>query len=175
MTAVRGKKTRKTGAGDVFGLYEKAVKALRAGKYDQASKLLDQIAKESSTEIDVLARVKIFQRICARQMEEGSRTSKRSNSAEATYNLGVFHHNNGDFEEALQEFENALRLAEDDPSFIHYAMAASYICSGNKPGALDALTKAIDKNESFRFSAAHDPDFAVLSKDEGFRTLLESA
>ena len=172
MTAVRSKKVRRKTTGDVFNYYEKAVKALHADNYKQAAKLLDEITKKFSTEIDVLARVRTLQRVCTRQLEKASGKGAGSKSAEAAYAFGVYHHNNEDFDKALEEFEKALKLAGDDSSFIYYAMAASHVCSGNNTGALDALTKAIEMNQSLRFSAAHDPDFAVVSKDKEFRTLL---
>ena len=173
MTAVKGKKVRKKTAGDVFSYYEKAVKAVHADNYKQANKLLDEIAKKFSTEKDVLAKVRTLQKVCARQLEKAPAKGVGSKSAEAAYDLGVYHHNNQAFDEALKEFGKALKLAGDDSSFIYYAIASSHACSGNNVEALDALTKAIGMSQSFRYSAWHDPDFAVLTKDEAFRTLLE--
>jgi tetratricopeptide (TPR) repeat protein len=175
MTTVKGKKVRTKTAGDVFSHYETAIKAVHANKYAQAIKLLDQIEKKFPTEIDVLAKVRSLQRVCKRQGEKTSKKQASSQSAEAAYNLGVYHHNNADFDKALDEFQNALKLAGDDSSFIYYAIASSQVCSGNNPAALEALTKAIEMNRSFRFSAAHDPDFDALSKDEAFRNLMGSA
>lgn len=175
MTAVKGKKVRTKTAGDVFSHYEKAIKAVHANNYTQAAKLLDQIEKKFPTEIDVLAKVRTLRRVCDRQIEQSSRTQASSKSAEAAYNLGVYYHNNADFEKALDEFKNALKLAGDDSSFIHYAIASSQVRSGNNSAALEALTKAIEMNRNFRFSAAHDPDFSALSKDEAFRNLVRSA
>ena len=172
MTAVKAKKVRTKTAGDVFSYYEKAVKAVHAEDYKQANKLLDEIAKKFSTEKDVLARVRTLQRVCARQTEKATGIGADSNSAEEAYDLGVYHHNNKAFDEALREFEKALKLAGDDSSFIYYAIASSHACSGDNDKALDALTKAIKMNQSFRYSAGHDPDFAVLTKDQAFRTLL---
>jgi len=173
MTAVKGKKVRTKTAGDVFSYYEKAVKAVHADNYKQANKLLGEITKKFPTEKDVLARVRTLQRVCARQLERAPRKGAGSTSAEAAYDLGVYHHNNEAFEEALKEFGKALKLAGDDSSFIYYAMASSHACSGSNDKALDALAKAIKMNQSFRYSAGHDPDFAVLTNDEAFRTLLE--
>jgi len=174
MTAVKGKTKHKGNQGDVFSHYEKAVKAVHSNKYGQAAKLLDEITSKFATELDVLARVKTFQKICARQLEQAGKGADQPQSAEGAYDLGVYLHNNGDFDGALEEFKRALKLGGKDLSFIHYGMAASLVRSGKAGEAVDALSKAAEGNKILCFSAANDPDFATLLRDEKFRSLLES-
>lgn len=170
MTAVKAKKgtTTKKSARDLFG---EAFKALGQRKYDKADTVFEKIITGFPDEEDVLARARTFQRTCQTALEKKSRkTTKRS--AEEDFDMGVFHHNNQDYDEAVGFFQKALKSAGSDAAYIYYAWAATKVQQGNLDEGLAELKKAAKIDSANLCYAQNDPDFEPLEGHEEFRALL---
>ena len=90
------------------------------------------------------------------------------------YDSGVFEHNRGRFEKALDLFKRALKKVSNktDEAAVYGAMAASFARIGTANKALESLQKAIKADKIHRHHARHDPDFDSLGSNQEFRKLL---
>jgi tetratricopeptide (TPR) repeat protein len=170
MAGPMGKKEKPTG--EIYTLYEQAMKAIHGKAYADALKVLTRIEREFPGDTEVLARVRTFQRICRKLDSTGEPGNSGPETAERHYDWGVIHHNNGRFEEALRHFERSVDLGGRDSAHVYYAMAATLARQGKGRAALDQLKKAIEKGPEARYRASHDPDLAALSDHDEFRKLL---
>jgi tetratricopeptide (TPR) repeat protein len=161
-------------AGKIYDLYEQAVKAVYEKAYGKAIKILVRIEEEYPRDLEVLARVRAFQRICGKRQAADKSGNSGPDTAEGHYDLGVIHHNNGRFEEALKHFRQSIDLAGQDVGHVYYAMAATLARQGNGREALDRLRTAIEMGPDARYRAGHDPDLAVLAELDEFRKLIGS-
>lgn len=169
-TAKKASKTsgKSKTARDVHSQYEKALSLLYKKDYEGAQKALEKIRNDFPDEIEVLARVETFLKLCQRRLEK----VKTERSAEALFDLGVFLHNKGDYKGALEKFKKALESSKKHSDHIYYAMAAAEVQQGNTDEGLKLLKKAIDLNSQNRFFAGNDPDFRSLLDNEKFRKLV---
>ena len=171
MAAVKAKKpakrTKKT-ARDLFG---DAYKALGERKFENASRIFDKIVKGFPEEEEVLARVRTFQRVCERAIEAKGRKRTRLN-AEAHFDLGVYHHNNGDYTEATDHFQKALKSAGKQSDHVLYAQAATKVQQGSLEEGLADLQKAAKIDEANLVFASNDPDFEPVQEHPKFLKLI---
>lgn len=141
-------------ADPALGIYEKALKALAAEKWDQAAKLFEQVADESG-EPAVNARASQYLAICRARQEEGPDTIQDD------YLRAVFHRNRGEHDEA-REICSA-KKHRDDERFV-YLLASLYALEDRSEEAEETLARAIELNPENRIHAFHDPDFEELRK-----------
>ena len=151
--------------------YERALKLLYKSDYAKAQAALEALVQKYPDEEQIMARVRLFLRLC-----EGSKRQpkKASQGGAELYDLGVFEHNNGHFDEALSQFEMALKKVSDktDEAAVYNAIAASFARIGAADKALSSLEKAIKMNGVHRYHAQHDPDFESLASNEEFKELI---
>lgn len=157
----------------VYEIYEQALKALYAKKYEKAIELFAGLEKEFPSEIEVLERARAFLKVCSKRSGSTAHADE-NHSAEKFFNLGVFHHNNQSYKQALDFYSEAMRLATNNTDHIFYAMAATETRLGNTEKAVELLRKAIDLNRQNRFFAQNDPDFEALIKDEAAAKALRA-
>ncbi len=121
-------------------------------------------------EIEVSARARTFSKVC----DNNLRTQKKYSpvTPEEIFDQGVFHHNAGQYDQALVHYSRALKLSKGNRDHILYAMAATAISTGNTDDALKHLEKAIQINQENRFFAHNDPDFEPLTTDQEFQKLI---
>ena len=155
--------------GDVYALYAQALNLLRQKKHKQARKKFVRLTKAFSSEIEVIARAKSFLRICDRYLQDQEKDS--ATTPEEIFNQGVFYHNAGQYDKALEDYSRALKLSKDK-DHVYYAIAATEFSMGNTDDALTNLEKAIQLNEENRFLAHNDSDFELLSTNKKFRKLI---
>jgi tetratricopeptide (TPR) repeat protein len=167
------RKTAKT-KDDGYSVYEKALKALHKGSYKTASRLFREIEKNFPKELELLDRVRTFQKVCERNLET-SRPSSDAESVQELFDLGVYYHNNHEYEDALKCFEKARGLAGDGTDFILYAIAATRARLGEGDEAAATLEAAIKLRKENRHFARNDPDFEPVLKESKFRNLLETS
>ncbi|MGH9340320.1 MAG: TPR end-of-group domain-containing protein [Acidobacteriota bacterium] len=164
-------KKKETFKKNAYGLFEEATGLFNNKKYKQALALFQKIKESFPEEIDVVARANSFIKICNRQLQQVE--VKRPTQAEGLFDLGVVHHNSGSYDQAMQCFEDALKLEKKDKAdYIYYAMASTEIRQGNSDQALKNLKKAIQIRSENRFFARNDPDFERLSESETFQELV---
>ena len=156
--------------------YEKGLKALHAGRYQNAMTAFDQIETKFPEELEILNRARTLKKVCARKLAEASPEKRTdSASAEELFTLGVFYHNNNEYPKALEFYEKALKSEGQDSSHVYFAMAASEAGRGHHDQALKHLSKAISINPDNRFLAFNDPDFAPMAELEEFQRLVDSS
>lgn len=160
---------------EVFVVYEEALKAFHGTKYTNALKLFGKIEEGFPEETEVLARIKSFRKICERQLANNQKGGLEGETAEAIFDLGVYYHNNGDFEKALELYAQALSKSKGNTDHVHYAVAATLSRQGNAAKAVESLKKAVAANSNCRFHASHDPDFGPIADDPGFRSIVGDA
>ncbi len=151
--------------------YERALKLLYKRDYAKAQAALEALAQKYPNEQQIMARVRLFLRLC----EENNRQAKKvSQGGVDPYDLAVFEHNRGHFEEAIDQFKKALKKArgKTDQGAVFAAMAASFARIGASDEALENLRKAIKADEIHRYHAQHDPDFDSLASSEEFQQLV---
>jgi len=170
MAGGKGKK-RENDVQEVFVLYEKALVCLFEDDPKAAKKLFRELEEKFPNDMEVIARARTFGHICDRRLNSGSVAAPKT--AEAAYDAAIYHHNNGDFENALKGYETALKLATgEEASHVYYARAATRARQGKGEEALADLKKAIELDRDCRYLALRDPDFAPILDTDDFRRLL---
>ncbi len=152
--------------------YEEALILLHKEDYTKAQSAFQSIIEKCEEEREVTSRAKIFLEICQKRIDEQGQQAKLD--AQGHYDQGILHHNQGEWNEALEAFENSLKGAKKDSGsdFVYRAVAATYARLGDVEQAITYLTRAIESNEVHRFQAQHDPDFEPFISDEPFQSLL---
>ncbi len=168
MPATKSRRTKKNPA---HTAYERALKLLYKSDYAKAQAALEAVAEKYPDEKQILARVNLFLRLC---QENNQQPKKVGQGGVELYDLGVFEHNRGRFEEALDHFKRALKKVSDktDEAAVYGAMAASFARIGAADEAVQSLGKAIKADEIHRYHAQHDPDFDSLASNQGFKELV---
>lgn len=167
------KSTGPKSASDAFKLYEEGLKKFHGGDFNGARKAMDKIEGEFPDEIDILDRARSLRTVCKVRLEEKKQANHKPATPEEWYDHGVVLHNEGSYDEALEHFRRALKLANEELDFVYYAMAATTARQNEGSKALEHLKKAISLKPESRFVAAHDPDFRALRNDSSFRAVLD--
>ena len=155
---------------DIYKRYADALALLNKKQYPKTQKLLSQIKQDFPTEKDVLTRVDLHLQIC--EMRIDAAATKGPVSSDEAYDRGVFHHNQGLYDDALKLFEKAQKLGDGETDHIHYAIAASEASLGNTENALKNLKSAIKSNPQNRIFALNDPDFEPLARNKEFTEVV---
>lgn len=152
--------------------YEKALILLHKEDYTKAQSAFQSIIEKCGEERDVASRAKLFLEICKTGISKQGKQTKFD--AQEHYEQGILHHNRGEWDKALEAFENSLEGAGKgaDKDFVYRAVASTYARLGDVEQAVTYLTRAIESNEVHRFQAQHDPDFEPFASDEPFQSLL---
>jgi tetratricopeptide (TPR) repeat protein len=149
-------------------LFEKALKSLNKKDFDRARDLLDQLIENHPDERDVVERARAYRTICDRSLD---RRPSRPKTFEDLLKYGIYHHNRGEYQEALKFLNQA---AEIHPRNEHvlYCMAATAARAGDNATALKSLRGAVTAGPSNRAQARQDPDFETLREDEEFLSIV---
>jgi len=149
-----------------LGSFEAAMKLFHTGNLKQARELFEQATL--GPERDVAQRSRLHIAMCDRRLE---RDGVSLRSAEDYYTYGIALLNSRKIPEARTHLEQALRLAPE-ADHIHYAMAAAQVLHGDLTGAHEHLKRAIEIEPRNRLHARQDTDFAHLSHQPPFESLL---
>ncbi len=157
-------------ATQALDLFERAVKALSRKNFSRAADLLDQIIDDYPEQRDVVERAKAYRAACERSRE---RRPTRPKTFEDLLHHGIYHHNRGEYLEALKFLNQA---AEIHPRNEHvlYCVAASAARAGDTATSLRALRAAVAASPANRTQARTDPDFDTLRDDPDFVALVSS-
>ena len=152
--------------------YASALKLLYKSDYTKAQAALEALTQKYPDEHQIIARASLFLRLCKENAPPPKKKVIRGGVE--LYDVGVFEHNSGHFEEAIDQFKKALEKVSDktDKAAIHVAMAASFARIGAADEALESLEKAIKVSAIHRYHAQHDPDFSSLASNEEFKELV---
>jgi tetratricopeptide (TPR) repeat protein len=151
--------------------FAEAIKAFRKGNCEKAVESLKALIEKYASEKELVDRAKTYIKICQEGKNKESMPSKTFNDF---YEHGIFKWNQGNYEEALQQFQKAI---EKDPSQakILYFMAAIYQSMGDTDQSLEFLKKSIQKDKYFKILAQNDSDFEALREDKKFMILTKLA
>jgi tetratricopeptide (TPR) repeat protein len=154
----------------VVELFQRAVKSLSKKDFSRASALLDQLIATYPEERDVVERARAYRAVCERSTE---RRPARPKTFDDLLHYGIFHHNRGEYQEALKYLNQA---AEIHPRNEHvlYCVAAAAARAGDAATALKALRSAITASSANRAQARRDPDFDGLRDQPEFVALLSA-
>jgi tetratricopeptide (TPR) repeat protein len=149
-------------------LFQKASKALNRKDFSRARDLLDELIEKHPEERDVLERARAYRALCERALERVARPK----TFEDLLHYGIYHHNRGEYQEALKYLNQA---AEIHPRNEHvlYCVAASAARTGDNATALKALRSAITASPANRAQAKSDLDFESLREHPDFLALLD--
>lgn len=161
----------KRSSGDIYQLLESGIKVLYQGEYEKAKRQFEEILAQYPQELEVLARVRAFLRVCDRHLANGNERVK-AETPEELYNLAVYHHNNGDYDQAVSALEEALKRGGENLPYVHYTLAAAYARQGKRDAAVGSLKTALQLSPEVRHLASQDSDFSALHGLEAFDALL---
>jgi tetratricopeptide (TPR) repeat protein len=130
--------------------------------------LLDQLIDGYPDEPDVIERARAYRAMCARSSE---RRPPRPKTFEDLLHYGIYHHNRGEYQEALKFLRQAASIHPRNEHVL-YCVAASAARAGDATVALKALRGAIATSPANRTQARTDPDFDGLRLDAQFVSLL---
>ena len=156
--------TTATSAEQVFKLYERALKAVHARKWDQAKKLLDEV-EDKAEQADILQRVAQFQDIVKR---EGVKAEAR---IQDPYLRAVYERNNGELKTALALATREGRSEKEDRWA--FLAASIYTEMGELESAAVALQRAIELDPKNRVHAKFDSEFEELRDHEEYGSLFD--
>ncbi len=171
------KRTPRTLAGDIapaaangrthaLALYEDALRLLQTGKYKEAHDAFNAMLADSPS--DVAASIRMYVNACLLQINKGT-TSFASHEEHYDYAISLL--NEGNYEDARQEFQKI--LAENESAdYAFYGLAVLASMTGETHTCLEHLTEAIRRNPRNRIQARSDSDFQDMADDPRFTELL---
>lgn len=148
--------------------FEHAVKVFNRRQFDDALEMFDQLLTRYQNDVEVAARAQMYIQVCKQKLQHSPTTPR---NAEELYDRGVFALNVGDFPQARNFFEKALRLRPDEP-YLLYSLAATLAQVGSTEQALDYLKRSIQIQPRLRSQAYNDADFSGLRENKRFLDLL---
>ena len=149
--------------------FEQAVKVFNRQHYEDAKKLFESLEDKFPLDGEVIGRAQIYLQACAKKL--AAVIPVRPVTADDLYDQGVHALNNGDYDQAKQYFEKALKLNPNEPDFL-YSLAAVHAQTGARDEALDLLGRSIQLKPRFRSQAFEDSDFSELRSHREFMELL---
>lgn len=151
--------------------FEQAVKVFNRRQFEEAKGLFEQLQQKFPLEVELLSRSQMYLQVCRQKLTVAPVPQVRNVSADEWYDRGVLALNVGDFAQARNFFEKALRLDPNEPHFL-YSLAATYAQTGSQEQALDYLRRSIQLQPRFRSQAFDDTDFSGLRENRQFQELL---
>ncbi len=150
----------------MLALYEAALRLMQEGKYEKAHAAFNQML--ASNPGDLADRIRMYISACLQQI---GKTKTQFHSQEERYDYAVYLLNDGNYEDARQQFKEILaENASADYAFYGLAVLASM--TGDAHTCLEHLTEAIRLNARNRIQARTDSDFQDMADDPRFTELL---
>jgi tetratricopeptide (TPR) repeat protein len=155
-----------------YDLYASALKKLYDGDYQAAKKIFDQLLTDYAEDRELLARVRSLRQACEERLN--GKDGPGELSADDHYDRAIFHHNEGQFDRAMDHLKKSLERGGRKAWHVHYAMAAVNSRQGNRQEALKSLKEALNLSPQARHMASQDPDFEPLRGNEDFESVLSA-
>jgi tetratricopeptide (TPR) repeat protein len=167
--AVAKKKTKQStkSIGDAVKILETALLAMKKQKYSKAKDILEKLNKDYSKDLEIRGKILTLIKICDKKMvTEGTpNTAANTEVPEELYDLGIYLHNNREYQEALKCFEKALTKTKTNLDYFYYAMAATEASLDDFPAAAKNLKKAVEISVENLYKAQNDPGFASFREE----------
>jgi tetratricopeptide (TPR) repeat protein len=149
-----------------LALYETALKLMQSGKYDKAHQAFTQMLEMAPQ--DLADRIRMYIAACVSQIDKGS---TKFETSEERYDYAISLLNQGQYEDARQQFERI--LAENESAdYAFYGLALLASMTGDTQECIDKLREAIRLNGQNRLQARADSDFETVAEDPRFTELL---
>jgi tetratricopeptide (TPR) repeat protein len=149
-------------------LFEKALKALNRKDFERARDVLEQLTESFPEEREVIERARAYKAICDRSL---GRRSTRPKTFEDLLKYGIYHHNRGEYQEALKFLHQAAGIHPRNEHVL-YCVAAAAARAGDTGIALKSLRSAINASAANRAQARSDSDFDGLRDHPDFVALV---
>jgi len=146
--------------------YETAIHLMQQGKFDKAHAAFDKMLLNSPGEL--ADRIRMYISACLLQISKGKTTFA---SHEEQYDYAISLLNNGNYEDARQNFK-AILAAKPSADYAFYGLAVLASMTGDSHECLEHLTEAIRQNPRNRIQARADSDFQDMADDPRFTDLL---
>jgi tetratricopeptide (TPR) repeat protein len=148
--------------------FEQAVKVFNRRYFEDAQEMFEVVLEKYPNDVEVVARTQMYIQVCKQKL---AATPSTPRNADELYDRGVFALNIGDFSQAKQFFEKALRLRPNEPHLL-YSLAATLAQAGAPDQAIDYLKRSIQIQPRLRTQAYNDADFSGLRENKQFQELL---
>lgn len=146
-----------------LAVYEKALKALHAGKWQVAAQGFETVAAESE-QVELAARARQYRDYSQRQLIDESEADADP------YLRAVVLRNRGDLDASL-ELCTTPKSRQDHDGFAYLA-AGIHALNGDNEAAIERLTRAIELNPKNRIQAGYDAEFEELREAEEHAALF---
>jgi len=148
-------------------IYAEGVDLLNARKYSQAATRFSKAIEGPDVALKHSATV--YLRICQQRMQ----SEPEPKTAEDRYNAAVASIN----DRRLEDADRLLRLAlKQDPkgAHLHFALGVAATLSGDIPGAISSIERAIELDPQNRILALRDSDLAALRSNPAAAALFSN-
>jgi len=135
--------------------------------FEKAAEAFTKVGQEYPNEVQLASRANTYLQLCQSKIERPGMDDQTS-----SYDLGVFEHNNGNYDAALKLFSKSLK-EDSEKGYAYLAMAATECRRGNLEAALENLARAVEADPDTRITALNDPDLEPLRETEGYQRLVE--
>jgi len=146
--------------------YEAALKLMQEGKFEPARVAFDSMLSTAPPELG--HSIRMYVNACLQQAAKG-KTDFQSHEERYDYAISLL--NNGDYEDAREEFK-AILAENDSADYAFYGLAVLSSMTGETHTCLEHLTEAIRLNAKNRIQARSDSDFQDMADDPRFTELL---
>lgn len=150
-------------------LLEKGIKALQKKNYKQASTTFTSLLAKFPTERALRDRTMGYIKTCERMTVA---KPKQPTDANEILHLATYHLNRGELEEARAQLDKARRKTSIKMETT-YAFALYHAQLGEEEEAMNCLAEAIELDETCKFTARTESDFALFSELPRFRELVD--
>ncbi|HQR34926.1 MAG TPA: tetratricopeptide repeat protein [Blastocatellia bacterium] len=130
--------------------------------------MFETLQAKYPNEVEIITRSQMYLQVCTQKLANMPSTPR---NADELYDRGVYALNIGDFSQAKNFFEKALRLKPEEPHLL-YSLAATLAQTGSHDQALDYLKRTIQIQPRYRAQALNDSDFSELRENKQFLELL---
>ena len=148
--------------------FEKALKLFNSRDFSQAKQKFEDLHLRFHSEVEIIARSQTYIQICEARLASQNAVPR---NADEYYDRGIVALNVGDFLQARNLFEKALKLRPDDTHTL-YSLAATLAQTDAIEQSLKYLSQAVQKHPRLRQRALNDSDFSTLKEDRRFLELL---
>lgn len=159
---------RRTSTTAALKVFEHAVRVFNRRHFEEAKEMFDTLQAKYPNEVEIIARSQMYLQVCAQKLANMPATPR---NADELYDRGVYALNIGDFSQAKNFFEKALRLKPEEPHLL-YSLAATLAQTGSHDQALDYLKRTIQLQPRYRTQALNDSDFSELRENKQFLEML---